>query len=457
MGHHARNVQRGVSQRSQRRRAEGRVAKPGWPRGVLRFAGDCVTVRRSYSSLSPGRLRIERMFDHTSARQPGGSGPTVATLAITNSDTEKAANVTDRAEDLKSIRSAVVESLADETAEALVCFGDSLEVLRRLPDQTVSLIVTDPPYHTTKKSNIQNDTAFQEDEEFLSWIEQYAVEWKRILKRSGTLYLFCSAQMSARLEVMMAKYLRPINHVTWTKPNEPGYDGWKGKMKKEALRAWYPHSERILVFEHGAYGTWEAYRRSPMGEYLLDCRKRAGVSMVQLTEDIGEYGRINRGGAVANWEAGRNIPSREQYRKLSEALATYGVTDLLDYNDLIRPMQVSKEMQFTDVWDFMGVRPFLNKHPAEKPQDMLMHIIQASSYPGDIVLDCFAGSGSTGVAALRLGRRAVCMELDEKWVKRAASELAEARIDADYQSPKRVHHARKSADDAALPLDGLFD
>lgn len=323
----------------------------------------------------------------------------------------------------KSVRRALGDSIADETADALVCMGDSLPMLRRLPDQSVSLIVTDPPYHSTKKGNIYNDTAFQEDEHFLEWIEQYTVEWRRILKRSGTLYLFCSSQMSARLEVMMAKYLRPINHITWTKPNEPGYDGWKGKMKKEALRNWYPHSERILVFEHGGYGTWEAYRRSPMGEYLLECRQRAGITTIQLTELIGEYGKVNHGGAVTNWEAGRNIPSREQYRKLVESLAGYGVTGMLDYNDLIRPMIVSKDVEFTDVWNFMSVRPFKGKHPAEKPQDMLMHIIQASSYPGDIVLDCFAGSGSTGVAALRLGRRAVCMELDESWVKRAAKEI----------------------------------
>jgi site-specific DNA-methyltransferase (adenine-specific) len=81
-------------------------------------------------------------------------------------------------------------------------------------------------------------------------------------------------------------------------------------------------------------------------------------------------------------------------------------------------------MEFTDVWTFMSVRPFKGKHPAEKPQDMLMHMISASSFPGDIVLDCFAGSGSTGVAALRLKRRVVCIDIEEEWVERAASEMA---------------------------------
>ena len=360
-----------------------------------------------------------------------------------------------RAEDFEYIRSSVSEHLAASTPDAMLIAGDSLERLQSFPDNSVSLILTDPPYHSTKKSNIQGDTSFQEDEEFLDWMEKYAAEWKRVLRRSGTLYVYCSAQMSARLEVMMSKYFRPLNHITWTKPNEPGYDGWKGKMKKESLRNWYPHSERILMFEHGSYGSWEAYRRSPIGEYLLNCRKQSGLSMVLLTEMIGAYGKVNRGGAVANWEAGRNTPSREQYEKLVLALeGTGNVEKMLDYNDLIRPMNVNKNVEFTDVWNFMSVRPFKGKHPAEKPQDMLMHAITASSYPGDIVLDCFGGSGSTGVAAVRLGRRALCLELDETWIARSAAEISAAKFNEDFDAPKRIHHMTKTED---LPIDGLFD
>ncbi|MFR9730390.1 DNA-methyltransferase [Saccharopolyspora sp. MS10] len=362
--------------------------------------------------------------------------------------------MTNRAADLAKIRQALDFAIADENNNAIITQGDSLDQLKFLPDSSVSLILTDPPYHSTKKANIRGDRSFEEDENFLEWIEKFASEWKRVLKMSGTVYVFCSSQMSARLEVLLSKYFRPIAQITWTKPNEPGYDGWKGKMKKEALRTWYPHSERIIMLEHGAYGSWEAYRRSPLGEYLLECRKNAGMSMIHLTELIGEYGRVNRGGAVANWEAGRNIPSPEQYTKLATALeATGKVGKMLDYEDLVRPMQVNKDVEFTDVWDFMSVRPFAGKHPAEKPQDMLMHMIRSSSYPGDIVLDCFAGSGSTGVAAVRLGRRSVCMELDEDWVKRAAHEITNAKIDDQYQEPRRIHHMSKRE----LALDSLFD
>jgi site-specific DNA-methyltransferase (adenine-specific) len=292
----------------------------------------------------------------------------------------------------------------------------------------VSLLLCDPPYHTTKKANIYGDRAFEEDEHFLEWMQKYATEWKRIIKPNGTLYVFCSASMAARLEVMLSTLFRPLNHITWTKPNEPGYDGWKGKMNKKALRQWYPHSERILMFEHGTYGALTASRRSPLGEYLKEMRERSGMSGHQLTGAIGAYGKVNHGGAVANWEAGRNIPSREQYSKIVETLESTGkVPRMLAYEDIVRPMHLNRDVEFTDVWSFPSVRPFKGKHPAEKPLDMLSHIIKASTYPGDIVLDCFAGSGSTGVAAIRLGRRAVCMEIEEKWVKRAARELTEAQ------------------------------
>src|SRR5689334_13603547 len=108
--------------------------------------------------------------------------------------------MTDRAQDFEAIRQALGDSVADETPNSLVVSGDSLQHLRQLPDASVSLILTDPPYHSTKKSNITNDSSFEEDEHFLEWMEQYAVEWRRVLKLSGTVYVFCSSQMSARLE-----------------------------------------------------------------------------------------------------------------------------------------------------------------------------------------------------------------------------------------------------------------
>lgn len=332
-------------------------------------------------------------------------------------------------EAFKATQEALRNSAVYSDSRITLSQGDSLNLLAHVPDNAVSLILTDPPYHSTKKSNIVNDRAFAEDEQFLSWLEEYAKEWKRILRPNGTLYVFCSSIMSARLEVMLSHYFRPIAHVAWTKPNDPGYDGWKGKMKKESLRSWYPHSERLLMFEHGEYGTREAYRRSHFGEYLRDVRKQAKLSMHELTEIVGAYGKVNHGGAVANWEAGRNIPSQEQYEKIREAiLASGNVNDMPVYEDVVRPMFLSKDIEYTDVWDFPSVKPFKGKHPAEKPLALLRHVIAASTYKNDTVLDCFAGSGSTAIAALELGRQAIGIEIEQRWIDRAIRDIKTIKV-----------------------------
>jgi len=66
-------------------------------------------------------------------------------------------------------------------------------------------------------------------------------------------------------------------------------------------------------------------------------------------------------------------------------------------------------------------------HSAEKPVELLKHFIERSTAPGETVIDPFCGSGSTGVAALQLGRSFVGVEVDEKWANVARTRLAEVR------------------------------
>ena len=316
--------------------------------------------------------------------------------------------------------------------EALVLYGDSLELLKQIPSNSISLILTDPPYHSTKKKNIVNDTAFGSDKEFISWMSDYSKEWKRVLKSNGSLYLFCSSRMSAQLEVMMSEHFNVLSHVVWSKPNEPGFDGWKGKMKKESLRQWYAHSERILFFEPSAEGN---LNRSPFGNFLREKRLLCEMSGHKLTELTGAFGKVNHGGAVSNWEAGRNVPSREQYLKICDAfLSTGKINSMPPYEDVIRPFNVCANVDFTDVWDFYSVRPYDGKHPAEKPQDMLSHCVNSSSYPDDIVLDCFAGSGSTAISALFNGRKSISMEIEKKWAEVICSRVKTYEEDSKVNS-----------------------
>jgi len=90
---------------------------------------------------------------------------------------------------------------------------------------------------------------------------------------------------------------------------------------------------------------------------------------------------------------------------------------------LRRPFEVTADVPYTDVWTFKTVNAYPGKHVCEKPVALMEHIVKASSRPGAVVLDCFCGSGSTGVAAQRLGRDFIGIEIDPKWATRARERI----------------------------------
>ena len=71
------------------------------------------------------------------------------------------------------------------------------------------------------------------------------------------------------------------------------------------------------------------------------------------------------------------------------------------------------------------------KHPTQKPVGLLERIIEASTRPGDLVLDPFVGSGTTGVAAARLGRRFVGIDVEEGFLAKARKRILDALHEPD--------------------------
>lgn len=82
----------------------------------------------------------------------------------------------------------------------------------------------------------------------------------------------------------------------------------------------------------------------------------------------------------------------------------------------------------SNVLKYSKVPPGQMVHPTEKPVDLLRYLILKSTEPGDVVLDPFSGSGSTLRAAKDLGRRAIGIELEEKWCEITADKLAQEAL-----------------------------
>ncbi len=96
--------------------------------------------------------------------------------------------------------------------------------------------------------------------------------------------------------------------------------------------------------------------------------------------------------------------------------------------------QISNGKQMRNLWELSPPQPnekLHGKHPTQKPLKLLERILLASTSKGDVVLDPFNGSGSTGVAALRLGRKYIGIEISEEYLN-----LTIARLEDELRSPK---------------------
>jgi adenine-specific DNA-methyltransferase len=341
--------------------------------------------------------------------------------------------------------------------------GDCLDYMATMPDNSVDLIATDPPYHRVKDEawDRQHKTAG----DFLAWLDLVLAPFQRILKPNGSLYLFASPRMAARVECVIGERFNVLNRIRWIKEA-----GWHNKTDKDMLRSYLSPWEEIIFAEH--YGAdniakgeagyaakcdeLRGFVFDPLRAYLDGERERAGVTTRQVAEAFQrKTGSRTVTGMAGHWFTRVQwvLPTEANYTWLRQTLSNLNHNGEYlrrdyeelrrdyeelrrdyeelrrDYEELRRPFTVSADVPYTDVWTFPTVQTYQGKHPCEKPLSMMEHIILASSKPGAIVFDPFMGSGSTGVAAIKHGRSFIGCDLSERWVRRAEQRIeAESRI-----------------------------
>jgi len=328
--------------------------------------------------------------------------------------------------------------------------ADSLKFITTLPDNSVDLIVTDPPYFKVKPNGWDNQ--WRGDADYLSWLDSCLAEFLRVLKPNGSLYLFCGHRLAAETELLVKNRFNLLNHIIWAKP----YGRWNG-CRKEDLRSYFPATERVLFAEcyPGPYKPDEYGQASsnlkrhimtPLISYFRNARDALGVSTKAIADATGKKHMASHWFGISQWQ----LPNEDDYGKLQALFSCIArekrqrselekprhllveeyqtlnrkYQELLgEYKQLRRPFSVTAAVPYTDVWTYKPVLAYPGKHPCEKPADMLRDIISASSRPGDLVVDFFMGSGSTLKAALQLGRRAIGVELETERFEQTVSEM----------------------------------
>lgn len=330
--------------------------------------------------------------------------------------------------------------------------ADALDLLRSLPDDSVQLIATDPPYFRVKDEAWDN--AWKSERAFLLWMRDLCREWRRVLAPNGSLYVFASPQMAHVVERVIRRHFRVLNAITWRKE-----EGWHKRTEKEAQRSFSAPWERVVFAEQVEQPYDEAARvlhldlLSRVGSTVADAVTGAGMDPNDVDVALGYVRKRNpnRGTELCRrWTEGSSIPSPDDYDRLSALLG--GLPPYREYvaavddaraeyrrerekiEHLRRPFNATADAPYTDVWDFPTVGTYPGKHPCEKPLAMMEHIVRISSRPGGTVLDSFSGSGATAEAARNLGRKAIVGDSDPHWCRQTALRVSQGSLLADLEA-----------------------
>jgi DNA adenine methylase len=238
--------------------------------------------------------------------------------------------------------------------------ADSRDVIKRIPDNSIDFILTDPPYnlgqHSTGniplpgRSAMNNDVAEWDMIDFNP--EEWADEFIRILKPTGNLFIFTSYNQIGRWHNCLDHKFDTTNFMIWHKTNPA----------PKIFKAGFLNSCEMIFTCWNKKHTWNFISQAEMHNFI-----ESPICM--------------------------------------------------------RPERLSNP-----------------KHPAQKPVSILKKMIEIASNKDDIIFDPFMGVGSTGVAALGLGRRFIGVELDESYYNAAKQRVETALYNCSEMTSNKTYN-----------------
>ena len=279
--------------------------------------------------------------------------------------------------------------------------------------------------HSTRHSHGDNTAAY------IAFMVERMLEVRRILKPTGSAYLHCDHEANSYLRQMMDAVFGPSNF-----RNEIV---WRRTSSHNSAKSWGPIHDTILFYSKSPKYTWNRVFQPYSKEHIRKSYGHRDENGWHRRSDLtgagirhGDSGQPWRGidptktarhWAVPRPALRRAYPDREGLDDLS----TQQCLDLLDEAGLIywpqkgnipRVKEYLDDSQGGPIQDLILDIPMLsatNKertgYPTQKPQALARRIVEASSKPGDMVVDCFAGCAYVPVAAELTGRRWIACDM----------------------------------------------
>jgi len=286
--------------------------------------------------------------------------------------------------------------------------GDCFDILPSIPDESIDLVIADPPYW--KVIAEKWDYQWRTEKDYIDWSKKWFEQIHRVLKKGGSFYLFGYFRMLALLlmELVDKNGFELRQQIIIDK----GMKSVSGRATKN-YRMFPNVTESILFLIKDS--------KPFIKEFLKEHQIKKGLSSKQINEKLGVK---SNGGGMWSIYTGVNIceqvPTKELWTKLQKVLDFD-----LPYEKI--SMTFNPQMGHTDVWRDINFYKEERFHPTQKPVSLIERLIKASSNKGMIVLDPFVGAGSTALAAKNLKRNFIGIELDEKYC-----EIAKDRLQRDF-------------------------
>lgn len=298
--------------------------------------------------------------------------------------------------------------------------GDCLEVMRSIPDKSIDLVLTDPPYNI---GICKEWDTYSSEDEYLKIIGNFISQSERILKPNGLMFFFHNdfVQMS-KIQIFIEKNTNFSfkQLIVWDKFNG-GKKGDKGRVDKGTLN--FPKQAEYGLFYSKLKGN-EPIGNEFIREYFYKKRNEIKKSLSIINKEAfndnsGKDGMA--GNILSPYKKGWSFPTKEKYELLQK---TYDVFDL-NY-DFLKEKYINKIYTF-NCQRFSSVIQFppekQNGHLTPKPLNLMELLVKTLSNTNETILDPFMGSGTTGVACKNLGRKFIGIEQDANYF-----EIAKKRI-----------------------------
>lgn len=287
---------------------------------------------------------------------------------------------------------------------AQIC-GDSLELLGRLPSESVDLFVTSPPFPLLRKKAYGNE----DQEQYVAWLVQFAKLALDALKPTGSLVIDIGGAYQKGSPVRSLHQFRALlafvddlgyflaEEFYWNNTSKlPSPIEWVNKRKiraKDSVNTvwWLSKSE----FPKADVGRVRVPYSASMKKLLENPAKHYTPKDRPSEHKIGEAFGIDNGGALpGNLLSIPNSQSNDQYLRDCKAIGSTG-------------------------------------HPARFPEKLPEFFIEMLTDPGDLVVDFFGGSNTTGSAAEKLNRNWLSFELDRSYAALSAVRFLPRDLPAD--------------------------